>query len=375
MFIYIAIFILSSIFSYLYTISKDSSASFCFLVLCFLSIFLPAAFRYGIGADYFNYLTIYDQIALNKPIRQEIAILIYSKILLFFNLPGHALIVFYAFITYLFIFLAIPKKLFYLGIPIYILIFYLDSFCLLRQSLACAIMLYALRYFIKKNYSLFLLLSFFSILNHKVMIIVLFIILFSQLLPTFGKGFLITSFLFLFIFLKLYLTKIIDIIMTNIVPLTMFARYAMNRYAVAEAESNTGMGFLLRIIILLLFLIIIYTPDKKRYRFGIMAIFYNFFSLFLSQKLYIFIRLVNSFSFNYVYLAFFSIASVNRVSKKILSFIFISLFLLFVVGIKNTPVKFGRAGFGGKQIYPYVSIFDKYANYAILVKEVNYLSK
>lgn len=372
--IYIAIFILSSIFSYLYTISKDSSASIFIIVLCFLSIFLPAAFRFGIGADYFNYLTIYDQINADNPVNQEIAIIVYSKMLQLFNFSGHSLIVLYSFLTYFFIFIAIPKKYFYIGIPIYILIFYLDSYVLLRQSLACAIMLFALKFYFRKQMRLFSFFCVYAILNHKVVLIIVFFILLSKIVPKLHKGFLISFFISMFLLLRIFLSRIVDVIMNRFLPLTFFANYATNKYALAEAQSVTGLGFLLRIAILFLLLVLINDFDKRNYKFGIMAIFYNFFMLFLSQQLYIFGRLVNSFTFNYVYLIIYSLFSKNRFRKIFVYFIFVSFFLLFIVGIKNTPIVLGGIG-GGKQAYPYISIFNKHDNYIVQIKEIRYLSE
>lgn len=360
MFVYILTFVASSVGAFLYSFSKDKSARVIFLILTFLSLFLPAALRYGIGIDYYSYLKIYSNIYHGYKINQEIGIIFISRILQFFRLSGHALIVTYSFLTILFIFLAIPKKYFFLAIPVYVLYFYLDSYCLLRQALACAIMVYAIRLFFEGKKIRFCFWCFIAILNHKVAIIPSLLVILFQILPK-GKGQRYTI-LFAVCFVALYFIRssIVDFLMLEVVPLTPFARYAQNSYSTLQAELNTGLGFSLRYFCLgiLLYLICIGETQNSKRKFAIGSAFYLLFAGNLATVLYIFVRLVNSYSFVYVYLISSAWKAKSKIRKLILLFFFFSSFLLYVKGIVGTPIT-GKAG-DGKQIYPYVSVFNKY---------------
>ena len=325
-----------------------------------LSLFLPAALRYGIGIDYYNYLKIYYNIYHGYPVNQEVGIIFISRILQFFHLPGHALIVTYSFLTILFVFLAVPQKHFFLAIPIYVLYFYLDSYCLLRQALACAIMLYAIGYFFEGKKNRFLFWCIIAILNHKVAIIPTVLVFFYQVIPK-GKGQHYTI-LFVIIFIALYFLRslIVDFLMSVIVPLTPFARYARSSYSTLQTEMGTGLGFLLKYICLGIVLYLICSSETKarERKFAIGSTFYLLFVGNFSTVLYIMVRLVNSYSFVYVYLIESAWNAKCRIRKLLLLFFFFSSFLIFAKSISATPIT-GK-GFDGKQIYPYVSIFNKY---------------
>lgn len=365
--VYIFVFITSSLFSFLYSKAKDKSARVIFLILCFMSLFIPAALRGGIGADYFSYLRIYKTISLGMKIHQEIGILFISKILQFFNFSGHALIVTYSFLSILFIFLAIPRKDFYLGIPIYVLVFYLDSYCLLRQALACSIMLFAYRKYFENKTKSFIFWSIIAVLNHKVMIIPIFLLFISKLVPKLNS--LIKNFMYVFLFIFLFLVKgkLVSFLMTSVVGITPYANYALNKYAATESAKNSGLGFLLQIFILMIFVYLIdYNYlSKKAYKVSIIYLLYLLFVRCISQVLYILVRLVNSCTFVYVSFIVNVSYSKSRYRKILIVFLYFALTLLYIKGILGSPIRGSDAG-GGKQIYPYTTIYN-YKDNPVLV--------
>lgn len=364
--VYIFLLLSSSLFSFLYSKAKDKSARVIFLFLCFMSLFIPAAFRGGIGADYFSYLGIYKRISRGIDILQEPAIFYISKVLLFFNLPGHALIVTYSFLSIMFIFLAIPRKYFYIGIPVYVLIFYLDSYCLLRQALACSIMLFAYRKYLEGNIRSYVFWAIIAVLNHKVMIIPILLLLMSNFVPKINS--LIKNFIYVFSFIFLFILKgkIVSLLMTTVVGFTPYARYALNIYASAEPMKSSGLGFLLQIFLLMILVYLIDYKDlsKKAYKLSVIYIFYLLFVRCLGQVLYILVRLVNSCTFVYVTLIMYANQSRKKYRKVLIIFLYFALTLLYIKGILDTPIKSG--GMGGKKIYPYTTIFN-YEDNPILV--------
>ena len=184
MIIYIVILLGGTLSSFCYSKSKDLSAQIFFLTSCFLILFVPAALRYGIGADYFSYCHIYN---IYKSGREVIDIepfmVLLIKCLLLFDLPSHSLIVAYAFLTNLFVFLGIPKKYFYIGIPVYILVFYLETWCVLRQIFGVTIIVYVSRLWFEKKYKSAFIFAILAFFNHKSMIIPLFVLFSSSLFP------------------------------------------------------------------------------------------------------------------------------------------------------------------------------------------------
>ncbi len=370
--VYVLLLISSTLFSFLYSKAKDKFARVVLITLCFMSLFLPAAFRGGIGTDYFSYLHLYKRISLGQKIPQELGIVFISKILLFFHLPGHALIVTYSFLSILFVFLAIPKKYFYLGIPVYVLVFYLDSYCLLRQALACSIILYAYRKYCEGKNKVCFFWCIIAILNHKVMIIPLMILLFLNIFSKRSLYIKTVPFIILFILINLYKKSIAKFFMTSVVQLTPYAGYASNKFANAEAMSSTGLGFLLQIVLLIMLVYLIEKGSVTRQEYRIAGIYlaYLLFVRCIGQVFYIFVRLVNSCTFIYVPLTIAASKSKRKYKKILLTVFYISVVMLYIKGILNTPIKEGE--FGGKQIYPYTTIYEYEENPILRKKKLRY---
>ncbi|MCH5293103.1 MAG: EpsG family protein [Treponema sp.] len=371
--VYIFILVISSSLSFMYSLAKDKSARIVLVTLCFLSLFIPAAIRGGIGADYFSYLRIYYRISQGIEISQEPGIFLISKLLLLFNLPGHALIVTYSFISILFVFLAVPKKYFYLGIPVYVMVFYLDSYCLLRQALACSVMLFAYRKYFEGSTKSCVFWSAIAFLNHKVMIIPIMLLLFSRFIQEIQP--LARNAMYLLLFVVLYLLKntIVSFVMNSVLSFTPYAGYALNRYATAEAGRNSGLGFLLQILLLI---ILLYLSDsdvlsKREYKVCGIYFVYLLFVRCLSQVLFIFVRLVNSVTFIYVPFIISASKSRSRERRLLIAFFYFAIALLYVKGILNAPIH-GQDMVGGKQVYPYTTIFNYKDNSLIMQRKYRF---
>ena len=55
---YILVYIASFLSAFCYSNSKNRNISFLFKIMTFLILFLPAALRYNVGADYAHYVMI-----------------------------------------------------------------------------------------------------------------------------------------------------------------------------------------------------------------------------------------------------------------------------------------------------------------------------
>ena len=108
--LYNSILVFSTLFVFLYEKSKERIFSLFFLITAFLIIYIPAAVRYNIGADYFSYVNIYEKYSMGGEIKQEIGLKYLMDFLLFFDLPAHSLFVLSSFLIYMFLFLSYPKR-------------------------------------------------------------------------------------------------------------------------------------------------------------------------------------------------------------------------------------------------------------------------
>ena len=373
--VYLGIFTTSTIFSFCYSKARDKSAQIVFLVSCFMSLFIPAAVRYGIGVDYFSYMKIFKEVYYNHYRNIEYSIILICKIIQFLKLPPITLFAVYAFLTYFFLYKAVSKKDFYLCIPVYVMLLYLASLNTIREALGCTIMLLAYKHFFRKDIKKFVIYSILGVFAHKSMLIAVLLILLSSIIPAFGNNMRCALFLIIVGFFSVFARQIVFLIMNVILPYTGYASYAVNKYASALAANNTGLGFLLKMFNLFLFALLIdgVYIAKREYKASMMLVLYNAFAQSVMQIMYIFNRLVSSFTFSYIYLFLFASKSRNKYRKLIFSFIVLSYFLLFVQDINNGKIRRGQAGvFTGKNINPYLSVWTYKENEVVSAKDMRF---
>ena len=164
-------FILSStaFFAYILTRTKDHELEFPLRILIFLVLFIPAALRYGIAADYLTYESFYYG---NYEEYFEIGFSLLTDFLHFFNANSIIFFSVVSFFTYISLVFIIRKADMFLMILFYVLFSgYFNSFGQIRQSLALPFLLLSL-YYIRENKSIkSLLLILFATLFHASSII------------------------------------------------------------------------------------------------------------------------------------------------------------------------------------------------------------
>lgn len=371
MFPYILIYLFSFIFSICYSKSKDKSVSALFLILTFLTLFVPAAIRYNIGTDYKNYVRIItNNFRIHRYSEFEIG---WMPILWFidnFNVSIHYFFVFADFIGLVSLFCVLEKKSFWCCVPVYVSFAYIQSFSLVRQALAAAIFLNAIKECVKGKY----LKSFFfcalSCCFHKSVIILCILLLLSGFkwkILTRRNCFLISILIFIFV-KEINLAKIV---MEKIVANTIYASYLTSSFSNA-AESSGGLGILLREVIIFVAII---SCDRKLWchyqnnfinkaaldeqsRFYKMSVLFGLAGIaffIMSTQIHIFNRLPNLIVPFLVLLTQCVYKSKFRYRKISLLFIEVGLFVSFLFYIKSSP----SSAEGGLGIYPYQSIFSR----------------
>ncbi len=150
---YIAIYIFSTVFSFCYAKAKKCSSIAIFATIVFCILFLPLACRYNIGTDYHNY-----EIAINEyryggkfsfPFEYGWFPIVY--VIKHWNVSVQYFFIIPAFFSMLILFYVVPRKYFWLCIPAYISVAYLESFSLVRQAFAATIFLLSAKDFIEKK--------------------------------------------------------------------------------------------------------------------------------------------------------------------------------------------------------------------------------
>lgn len=139
---------------------KEKSVKCLIALVALLVPSIVAGIRYGIGTDYYSYLSIFENIKSGNEVRTEIGFNFLN--LLVANMGGNIHVLFFliSFLTFLFIYLSLHK---YrksisvgLGMFIFMLLFYHDSFNGVRQVLAVSILLYSFNFIIEKRFWKFL---------------------------------------------------------------------------------------------------------------------------------------------------------------------------------------------------------------------------
>lgn len=127
-------------------------------IVFFLILAIVSGFRYDVGTDFFSYVNYFNLIDSGNPIDVEPGFLILSKFISFLNLNSQALFILLSSLTMIFFYkgLVFYTKGEYTFKPVLYIIFLLFTFIpslnVVRQLLATAIIFYASRHIIDRNF-------------------------------------------------------------------------------------------------------------------------------------------------------------------------------------------------------------------------------
>lgn len=235
-------------------------------VLVFNLLFIPAALRYGIGIDYFDYVEIFDGIpkGLFKGLEPGWRLLN----LFIYNLGGNAqvLIAVVAFLTFFFLFCEVDRKKWFIYAPVCMIVLYMYIFTSLRQMLAMSMCFCALQRILKKKYILAIIIAVISYFFHKSAILyipILFLCYFIRLKPV------TTSIVyFIVIVVTNFFSASINVFLFDLIGMGSYAGYLMTDWIKA---TEPGLGRYIRYFVHILMLL--FFPAKNKVEMIILVLF------------------------------------------------------------------------------------------------------
>lgn len=251
------------LFTVLFVYKADSENSKLYLVLAYIIMAVPSAFRYGVGIDYEPYLNLYEQIISYGSVDASLKMHIVERSFMYLSfisnsLLGNGLLVFatYSFLTQFFMLSGIwyfrknisPTFVVF----IYMCGYYWRTYNIFRQALAVSIIFFAYRYIREKKIIKYIICVIIAGFFHTTAYIAIIVYVYYNL--KFPKSLRFLNYLFPIVcFFSL------DKIMNLVYSFQMFSNYA-NYYQKVNLSPFT-IGTLIELGILFIFLI---AKDRKR---------------------------------------------------------------------------------------------------------------
>lgn len=337
-----------SVSSFSYSKAKDVYFAILSKTTAFLLMFIPSAIRYGIGTDYAQYARGFGRISVGYPTRAEPGFVAINKLSGFLNLGAQGVFAITAFLTFLFLFLAVPKKYFYIIIPVFFCMFYAASFNIIRNVLAFTIAYYACCLFLRAKNCMPLVLILLGSLFHTS--VLLFYPLFGLMFVKINKWQAVIFFLLSSATVYFFGSQIINWVLDSLFTGTQFARYTIYRNTVYILASDNSSFFLFAQLLATAFVLFLMPNDKNRTisRIFVFLLVANFAYLMGSASL-IFHRVYTVFSIVWLIVLQYISNRRYRFRTILLMFIFCWTFGSFLLAV----------GFmGSSDIIPYRTIFD-----------------
>lgn len=272
MFFYVFSTVFLFTFGLIGTYGKNKEFSFIVRILVFLYLLFFSAIRFGIGTDYPHYEFYYHAIENGNTIYKFTEPIFYY--LNFFcirlELDFKVFIAICSVLTHVFFFRSVNKESFVYEVLLFYSLIYIQSYCLIRQMLACTISIYALKTkFPKWHLCLFWLII--AALIHYTFWMVVFLFVASKYLK-FPILFVVC--LSMVAFLSLYFT---DFLRKMLVFSSSFLPIKLNE-GYFQLIRRIGVVVLTRYVFMLLFLYLIAKLEKSNYIINIL-----FFAIFLVE--------------------------------------------------------------------------------------------
>jgi hypothetical protein len=332
MYFFLLLFILTAFFAFIYSKAKNLLLIIISKCITFLLLFLPPALQYNVGTDYHSYIILYNLIGRGILNSDEWGYMGLNKLLYSLHCDPQWFFVVMSFFTILLLFIATPRKSFYLVIILYFVSSYCQNLNLVRQAIVFVMAYYAFNLFNEKKYIKSLLWIICGSLFHLSALIYL-VPFILMLLFNFQKRDAIIWFVIIML-LSLFSTYIIKLLYNTVIQHTKYSFY-VNELNKAR-EINTGLGILLRYIIIFLFLVS--SPDVKNKQSSnmyILVLCYLFADI-LGNSIEIFFRVQYGFGFVWLVIACYITSmeyKYKRVSVQILYCWYTVIFFPNMIGI------------------------------------------
>lgn len=327
-----------------------------FVILSFSILFFLAAIRDNVGADFENYIEIYntiEQFGIDKlePIFYSI-----NFLLRLFDIHYQYLFVIIAFISLFFVFkTGLRIKHLDLVVLLYVIIFYLNSLNALRQETAVTILMYSIICLINRENKKFILFVFLASGFHYVSLLFLPLVI----LIRFNYNFIILTFTLVSSFILLKFNFVEILLNTGILVGTKYQVYLFMDIYNKGTEVGSGLGMISRYFIVfpLLFLskAYYYKQDILLRNISLYLCSLLLVSVSISMNFYVFHRLVSLFSIGLL----FAVITIYRSRlNKAIKFGIISISILLSLTFFELDIQLSQKSLGeNKAISPYTTIF------------------
>lgn len=352
-FIYYLMFGSSVIFIFASENCSNRIAKHILVLFSLIPLFLISGLRENTGADYENYVYIYknlDYYHSQWPL--ELGFYYLNKLYSYLGLHVQFIFLTMAFIQCLFLYLSLIKvRKPSLFLTFYILIFYLDSLNIVRQSVAMSIVLYSciLLLYDKLTIKFFFLIGLASFFHNVSLIFApLFFIRNFHL----NKTFMLLVILTFLIVLKFDLLGLLS--SPDYFSGTKYEAYFFIDEYAKEADFGSGIGVIFQYFIIfpiLFFRNKLFESDK--YNFVLFSNALVCIAFAVSMKFYIFNRVLSALSISLLLSVELIYFSKIKVRKLIVLVYFLFSFILFSKDIYDS---FGNHA--NKRISPYISILN-----------------
>lgn len=379
--IYNLILIFSTFFIFLAEKRKAKTEKFIYILISFSIIFIPAAIRYNIGADYFSYVNIFNEIKFNSDdYNKEIGFYFLNKLLIYLDADVQWLFVITSFIIYSFVYASYPYKNKALFHFVFITTFYLVSYNLVRTAIVYSISTYILSIllFQKKNIFLILLFIIIASLFHKSAILVLSIPLLYIIIPKRIFNFRSFSIICLIslVFFFIFREKILDIIFNlPIIKFLGYDKYIHSIYA-SKVEYNFGIGIILSTLPFLVIIAFSKELNNENIKNNLIIIgcLIYIFAIICNSTFIIFSRVERLFIF-IIPLSLIVFLECKKIHRIIRGCFLIYVIFWYTLSFEMNINIFRSTECAGSRISPYVSIFNKEDDHSLKIIHSECLKK
>lgn len=345
--LYNTILLLSVLFAYYTEYSKTECSRIIARFCLFMVLFLPSALRYDIGTDYINYVNSFYFVSEYK--ETEIGFYALTVFLRNLHLPAHSLFVCSAFLSYSPL-MFLERKNYTWKMMMYVLLFYLQSYNLVRNSISISFVILSFDlFFCGRKRDAFVIYPI-SILFH-----------FSSFsfLPFFfvnklGCNRIVLLALSLILLWMSYMDMLFVLLNNDLFLNSNYGGYVFSEFA-AEPSYNTGYGAISRILFAMIVFLSVSFSKTKDNTLIYLSLFYLIL-LVLMTKVRIFLRLADSAAISLVFAVPWCLEVLHGKKNIILKY----LVILFHVVLFEVFIKVNnRNSIDNHGISPYQTILYK----------------
>lgn len=332
-----------------------------FIFIAFLIVFLPSALRYGVGANFYSYLNIYQNLDNYRWMEKGFYFVNWSLKSINAN-PQWSFITF----SYIFTFAAFksyPKKGGWIIHLTFFLTFYLLSFFYIRQAIAVAFCLWALAKFIEGERVKFLALVFIASLFHQASILIAIIGL-ASVIPVKNK---VKYYIFpllslLLVYISMFKLPLVFSLIENILQLFGFVKYSgyfLSEKWMETRSLGTGLGVLSKVLFSLYFIFsakYVLSQNKNHWLVIVLVLLYCL-STIISAQVVIFGRAAYMFIFSIPF-AVYILWSLPK-NKKINLFVCICFLMVSFMSLTRDGMDLGGQWGESLLLNPYKSVFTE----------------